>query len=587
LSGAAQYAGFAVYFVLRWFTGELPVTLALYPALLACLFACGTASAARGIVENADGRAAILIFAPLLVIAYPFAEAESFILADSGHSFTFALIFFCYGFFFRFMRRPQGWLMLAAALALASCLRASDKLFALWFFIPAAVMCIYLIWKQRMPKRDAACWMILTGICELTGRGIDAALRNFPTHFNPGLDFNQMRVLRMLGYAVLQTWRFATAEPHITIWFICGVAGMILTYKTGTTRQRDSILFLLFVMILIPLGIAAHGYNRFPYYIVLYVMPYAVGGMLFLAWVILHLPARVRMALPMAAVVLPVAVTFFIRSALPAMNPPYLPELALEMDELARTHGVRTGLADFWDARPVNIFSKEGVTLLPIGSYGYTFVTFNHTRAIFRDRVDMLVDNPASGPYNTINRDLEIRHNGEPDEIITLKNGREVLIYHNGVCHPTEADLVLDGELLMPERAEGDRIQWTGEMRLSGNLTLTEFHTLPRNDRHLALLVFKDPLENILGKKFVLAAVGDKLNKRKRELALRMSGEGDAWLDWFYSLFMTRRNMTITLDNSAVLPDGSSAAWGKLPNWDSREWLALFIYDEKTRHRIK
>ena len=585
LPGAPNYVEFAVYFVLRWATGDLYAACALHEALMACLFASGAAYALLEIVDDAKERAAILIVAPLLAVVYPFSESGSIIASRCMHGLAFVSVFYGYGFFLRFMRHPQAWPALAAALAFASCMRASDKLFALWLLIPVAAMCCWLLWKGRMNRRDAACWLSLTGLCELAGRGIDAFLRNFPTSFNP-LDFDIVRMCKLLGEAVLQTWSFAAATPGSALWFVAGLGGMALAYRSGTARQRDGVVFLLLAMAFNVLGIAAAGRGEIRYMPIFFLMPYTAGGLLLLAWIVRHMPPRIVILLPATAVAVPLAITLCIRSALP-MHPPHYPELAAEMDELARTHGVRTGLADHWDARVVNVFSKEGVTLLPIHAYGYHIYMDIYSRVLLRDRVDMLLDKPDSYPYDRLNRELEIRANGEPDEIVRLKGGMEALIYRQGAHHPTEAELVLDGKRLMPERAEGDRVQWTGMMRLAGGLTLTEVRTLPRNGRHLALLVFKEPREAILGKKLVLSAVGDKLAKHKRELALRMSPEGDGWLDWFYALFLPDRHMMITEDNSAALPDGSSAAWGKLPAWNSREYLALFVHDGKARQRIK
>lgn len=84
-----------------------------------------------------------------------------------------------------------------------------------------------------------------------------------------------------------------------------------------------------------------------------------------------------------------------------------------------------------------------------------------------------------------------------------------------------------------------------------------------------------------------MAALGDRTPNHKRRFGLRISAGVDGWLDKLYFLFVPTRRLLVTSDNSVALPDGGSMAWGKLPNWNSKEWLALFVDDGESRHRIK
>ena len=589
LPGAAQYAELALYMALRWLTGDVHAAMALHGSLVACLFALSAAYAVAPLLDSPRSRAIVYALAPLLAVFYPYPYAGWMITSKLAHGQTLSAALFASGFFLRRMDRAPSPIWHWAAFAGIALMIASDSLFILWFCLPALAMIAWRVWTRRLPFVAGACWWGAMACAWLAGMAVDAWLRNFPklSFVNPGFG----RMIKHLRPILMDTGAALFSSPVTVCWFALGCAGLAWALR-GTGRQREGAAFFLLCMAINLLGVALSGESEARYVFLWTIAPYSLGVLLFAGLLRERLSgvARrnvVKTGCPFLSLSLVVGLCLGAWHAWRDIRPPYYPRLARELDDLARDKGVRTGIAGYWDARLVNILSREGVKLIPVHEYGYTHLLFNGTRSVLRDRVDMLIANAGSPPYSRLNRDLEIRANAEPDEIVRLSDSVEALIYRQGAHHPTEVELLLNGERLVPEMAAGDRLQWQGKMCVAEGLTLREVRTAPRKERHSALLFFREPVSALRGKKITLAAAGDRTPRHMRWFAERVSPQGDGWLDRLYFLFVPKRRFVIDMDNSVPLPDGGTLVWWKLPNRNSTEWTTLFVDGGEGWRRIR
>ena len=585
LPGAGSYVELAMYFGVRFLAGNVHTGMAAFQTLMVLLFCLSALYASWPVLSSRGARyTGLLVSVGLGAISAKVGGLD--VTVTLAHGVTVSAAVFSAGLLFRWVAAPGRRGLLAVMAVVIVLMSASDMLFVLYFCVPAgALLC--LLWRNYMISFRML-FLLLAGmaVCLIVGKGLDGLLRNFPSHYDP-FNFGFVRAFESLFQLLQEILQSSVNGPVSLAVLAVGFWGLFHGARSHTS-VRPVFVFCLIAMVCTVLLIAVTGNTRMLYIQMWSALPCSVG--LLYGAAVLSGMLHQRQG-PVLAVLALFAACFLGHQAWSARQrvlPPYYPPLIAELDALAREKGIRSGLSGYWQARPITILSKENITMLPLGMGGHQYVLFNHTRAMLRDRVDMLLRLPGDGNYSRVDLDLEIRANGEPDEIIPVGDGAEVYWYRNGVHHPTEAELMLDGERLVPDRAKGDALQWRGELLLENGLTLTEARSAPRDGRHMLLLFFKEPASEIRGKRFEIYAVGDKLTRHRRNLAARWFGNGTSLVDAvILKLFIPSRVWSVTEDNCASLPDGGSVAWGKLPNWNSKTWQMIALDDGKAVHRLK
>ena len=591
LPGAAQYVEMGMYFVLRALFGDVHGVMAAHGALVAVMAAASAAWAVAPALQTEKAKQLAWVVSPLLAFVYPFAYADFYLTSKLAHGQTVSAAFFGFGIFLRYIQRPfsRSQLLLVALFLVG--MVASDKLFVLWMLIPAGALTLWLLWKGEMPFLRSVVWLGLTGVSFVLAKLINIWLRNFPVHYDPFAP-GFFRFFKSFWSMLVSYFQWATSSWWTACWFVLGVWGLVQALRSSHKPTRHAGLLFLLAIVLSLMGIAVAGVDSPSYVFMGIYLVFSIGLLLLAQAVAKWLGGQAKWVAAATAL----GIVALLWAKLPQKLPPYYPELVRVVDDIAREKGLTDALSGYWESRLITILSKEGVEVAPLEGRGLRYIPSYFSRVVIKDKYQLLIG--RTGPYfENIDRDMEIRANGQPDKIVLIPgpfddlavpaSGFEVLVYEKGAHHPTEAETMIDGKRLIPERSTGDRVQWQGNQPLSNGLTLTEVRTVVRDKRHMALLLFAEPLQSIQGKTLVIEAVGDKTPKHKWSVVKRMSPGGNELLDSVYALFLPDRVLKITADNSGALPDGGSFAWVAMPNWNSKEWRALFVKDDKQRFRIK
>ena len=591
LPGAAQYVETAMYFLLRAVSGNLDNAMAAHGALVAVMVAASAAWAVIPALPTEKAKLLAWVFSPLLAFVYPFAFADFYLTTKLAHGQTVSAAFFGLGIFLRYIQRPFSRTTLLLVTLFLLSMVASDKLFILWMLIPAGIFTLLLLWKAELPFLRGIGWLCITGLSLLLGKALNLWIRNYPTHYNP-FDPGFSRFFTSLWSMLLSYFQWTTESWWVVCWFVLGMWGLVRALRSPHKPARHCGTLFLLASMLTFCGVAVSGVASPSYAFMGMYLFFSIGLLLLATPVAQFMGNRV----PLLAMATALGIAALLWVKLPQKLPPYYPELVRAVDAIAKEKGLTAGVAGHWEARMISILSKEGVECAPLEGRGIRYVTFNYSRALIKDNYQLFVarDEPL---FENVDRDMEIRANGQPDNIIHVPgpfpgwvhptSGFTILVYENGAHHPTEGEVMLNGKQLLPDWAKGDQVHWQGSHTLSNGITLQEVRTVTRPKRHMALLLFKEPLQDIQGKTLVIEAVGDKAPKHKWSMAQRMSTGGNEWLDSLYALFLPSRELKITTENSEALPGGGSFAWVAMPNWNSKEWRVLFVTDDKERLRIK
>jgi hypothetical protein len=103
----------------------------------------------------------------------------------------------------------------------------------------------------------------------------------------------------------------------------------------------------------------------------------------------------------------------------------YPPQLAC-IDSIAKTYKLRFGVGDYWDAKPISLFSKNGITVAPVSftERGIIERKWITSTLIFNNRYDFI----AIRPNNTLHISLAEKHLPSPD-VIKHCEGMDIWLY--------------------------------------------------------------------------------------------------------------------------------------------------------------
>lgn len=576
LHGAARFLG-----------GDMYRGMALFAVFQAGLTAVGSAYLVHSITQNRAVHWLQSITALLLVL-YVFTAGNMFtVFMEPAHVGAMGVTLLVLGMFMRALQRElaktRSYLLWTALAVGTLVLTASDPLGIVWFVLPACGWLVLFYWKKQFALRQLIVMVLLLLLATAAGRLTDRML--VPNVH--GMGMIQVDLANLGRYLLTFLNQFIATAKQPAGWLLyAGTAGLVAGLVHKQTRQLT--FFLLWTILCVIFGVAVNGHNKQYYVLPLYFIPAFTGTLLLATLLVECLPSVLRTQAACVATCFGIVAVMTLQgiSLHAHKRQPYYPPSVQCLDAISQKYNVHTGITGFWEARPHSLLSHTNVQLATVTGYGampmFPWIT---TRNTYRDQYDMIVLNTDRNNYFRLDRDYLTAINGEPDVVLTCADlGFEapelgdILIYKHGARHATWADALLDGERLLPEMARSDRTIWSGKAAIGPGVTLLEMRTAQRwKENMFGVLIFAEKRETLLGKNLHLEIMGDRSPSHRRKITSYISQEATGLLDKVLRLFMKRRTVVFTPENTTTLPDGTTALFMQLPERDSKNWLSLLI----------
>ncbi len=345
-------------------------------------------------------------------------------------------------------RRRTFWLLLLLLLSIPACL--SDRLYTIWFSIPAVMSITVLIILRRIPWRQSLWIFGILLISDLIGRWIFLAI--FPLQVVPySLSFfaGLPRVISLyVGFFAAGFYPKLVLFSYICL-LVLAVSGIVRTWKERNQLSPESsalpvgteILFLLIYSASVAPAtfMAMVLINRpEPQYL-------TAGNLLALSmWGFLLVLDRFGLDLwkkgwiHITFMGVTISVVGFLAlstsqplKAISALPDPYSPLISC-LDSHADEYQGGAGLADYWQARMINLFSRKGLIIDQAqGDPPSIYQLFSGNMMLVPKKHTFVLTNTPTNQQEILASDV-MKVNGTPDAQFQC-GGYPVLVYHRGI----------------------------------------------------------------------------------------------------------------------------------------------------------
>ncbi len=323
----------------------------------------------------------IFLLLTFFIMEYLFFSREYYysfyMLSNAFHTGSFVMAMFCLWISLKYFTKPSTWLLLSLLGISVLCI-VSDRLFLIFYTIPAFSTALFFI----KPFKSKVVFLFMGTLLLSAALGLVCfyvlAQGNYVHVDQPHklMAFSDMaESLRIFSRQMADYLsEFSFKSMTICLSMVAFIAIIVLYFKTRKNRDRLLSYYILFNIVFSVLVISAPiingnytGYDTLRYNIYpFYLMP--LNLMVFLAYMV-RSKSRLRYGKGIALVV---HVLFFI-VACRFINTTFLyryfsyyPDKVRVLDAFASGAGLKCGLAGYWDAKPVTMFSRKGLRLYAV-----------------------------------------------------------------------------------------------------------------------------------------------------------------------------------------------------------------------------
>ena len=378
-----------LYFIFHFLCGgdfrlALPATAFALGVIGICGWICLSRWATRG--KSAD--CAVLVCGGVLFLLADYSAAD--LVSDDGwvymwsdivwsslylitpvaHGGAFSMTLFCFLLFLQceesHFRRAH---LLVALLALAALTYASDHLFLVWFIAPAALL---LVWREhfrfRRMKRGFLLLIAVFLLGSVLREMIDAYLFSQPAGVSD--NFRPTRLFSLPERFVDYLAVYFSRQPMGLLLWLASVA--LLVYFVGKSRSPDRARLVagvvLSAMICALLASIVSGKMHVRWQLPFWFAPQFVVSFLLInraAEIFFTRPLKWRLILLSA---LPLVAAVFVAPGRADIHRliHYRPQMQDCLDENAKRHGLRQGLASYWIAKRGSAFSRADFRMVSV-----------------------------------------------------------------------------------------------------------------------------------------------------------------------------------------------------------------------------
>lgn len=441
----------ALYFALRTALPRDDLALLAFGLAQYLIFTLGLCFLANQMLPQAYGaaRVALIVLAAILFVKFiPGLQSYSQMIFVSSHHFgvvattpwILALVYPAQG-----DRFDQTRVIVAGGLAFL--LSASDSLFVVQVLIPLCGALLGLGWRTP-------CWLGVKRHLIVVGELALAATAGWVVSYlfvwtSPPIHPATSLTDSLAGFGRLGATLGLEADAHplhivLAILFLAGCLGTLIVNlrcdrdRGAQTTDSAPVYFALFFVIGVPLNVAAIVFSGA--FLDGAGLRYFLPLIIFSAWwgfpFLWRLPARripawldpaTRLALLLGIPFLAGTVNWSQFGL--GLATPYYPARARCVDELADQYGVRFGVADYWQAKPISVWSQRGVRVVQVTRELKPYFWINNTAWYAGEPEFAIVD--TSRPVNDdwrLDETFLISRYGQPDEVFQCGADR-ILLY--------------------------------------------------------------------------------------------------------------------------------------------------------------
>lgn len=322
------------------------------------------------------------------------------LLINSYHTGAFVNTLLATTLMIHWFKRPAGspLALLCVVVMLGS---ASDKLFWVLFVVPATLSCLVLSVRSSVRWRLLITAALVVTFTWLGHWGLSILDRSFPLDIAKPYAYQDFDRIARSWRQFVEVNRWYLNGTPLMIWctylplvvtvaaFVKGagmVFGLLFTPWKGT-HVIPHVLVALMCGLFFPMALLApilngsfDGGDSIRYNFAVYMLAPVVLGILLGN----RTPKLTRVLTVFAFVLIGAPMLWYCATREHARVLSFKPERVVEMDHLARELDLGNGVANYWDAKVITLFSEEGLTVLPVFSNMAMYVKVNRENMFLR-----------------------------------------------------------------------------------------------------------------------------------------------------------------------------------------------------------
>lgn len=425
---------YATYIVPDWplyslallITPSATLAVAAFAFMQALFLFAGLRRLAR--VFDAEHQNLLSLIGLAIVVLYASADAVPLVYLATAytHFGTVILLVFALAFTLDWIKAPQQRLVWASV-AVSAAAVLSDRLFVLWFLVPAATAIAFLTLRRHLAIRDAARWLVPHVIASVAVLPAGGLLFPNRSEYDLTIGFSDLRagtgrfidtlqfvtdystsLVPLIGLCVAvvgwRLWRRSSfvgrgLDPSLSgflaLYFVISAgitaAAQIMMSGDVAPGPRYSLPILILPLVLVgPVGLAGLDWNR--------------------------TPNKKVFALAASPVVVAIGL---LGTLIPAIDTNQSPVPSSCIDAALAESGSSHGIASYWDARTVEVFSNGDLEVAPYGPLLFES-HINAGLAAFAESYDFAVTSEIYPGWNIDLRMLDAA-SGPPQSRVTCE----------------------------------------------------------------------------------------------------------------------------------------------------------------------
>ena len=409
-----------LFFLLNWIFGSFQVAFFIYPMVQFVIIACLFRAIVResGIPTDAQALSLGVLLLALVPLTGWWGGDFGFafhLLVNSFHTAAFVNALLCTWLLLRLRTRRGAWpwVLLGAACALGS---ISDRLFWITFTTPATLACLAMALRSKRRWK----WVAMAGLVIVTTvlsyQGLILLQQAFPlTIENPYAYLAFDRILfswgRFLDMLDIYLTGHALVIGTVVVGLLATMAVMVYgilrmarwmraTHAQLADTNEGELMVVWMTALFMPMVLLAPVANgsfdgmdslRYNFY------GFALAPLLVGLWLGRRLGGRVRVPLLVGSVLIGVpvlAACLVAGSARYNRLWHYKPASVQQFDKITEGLGLRNGVAKYWDAKRIMMFSDQDLMVVPVFPDLATYVHVNRPTMFYDSTFNFAVVDP-------------------------------------------------------------------------------------------------------------------------------------------------------------------------------------------------
>jgi hypothetical protein len=280
---------------------------------------------------------------------------------------------------------------------------ASDKLYWVLFVVPATLACIVLAIRSKVRWRLLLTAVLLVAFTWLGHRGLHLLDESFPLDIAKPYAYQDFGRVTRSWHQFVEVNRWYLNGPTLMIWctyvpllvtiaaFVKGTR-MVFGQLFGPMKESQDVshsLTALMSCLFFPMALLApilngsfDGGDSIRYNFAVYMLAPLVLG-IFLGN---HAPKASRILTLVGIGLLGVPMLWYCATRDHQRVLTFKPEKVIALDELAREMDLRNGVANYWDAKVITLFTERSLNVLPVFSNMAMYVKVNREKMFLRGK---------------------------------------------------------------------------------------------------------------------------------------------------------------------------------------------------------